>query len=107
MKIMNVQNPLFFYPEKLVPGNKVAILSPSGGLPEIFPDVFNLGLRRMKDIFGLEPVEYPTTRILHSSMEDRARDVHDAFADPEIKAIICSIGGEDQIKLLKHLNPEL
>ncbi len=36
-----------------------------------------------------------------------ARDIHAAFADPEIKAIVSSIGGGDQIKILKYLDPEL
>jgi muramoyltetrapeptide carboxypeptidase LdcA involved in peptidoglycan recycling len=95
------------YPQKLHRGDKVAILSPSRGLPEVFPEVFDLGLQRLQEHFELLPVEYPTTRVLHSSLQDRARDVHTAFADPEIKAIICSIGGDDQIKLLKYLDPSL
>ncbi|GCE10694.1 S66 family peptidase [Tengunoibacter tsumagoiensis] len=97
----------FTYPPKLRPGNKVAILSPSLGLPEVFPAVFEQGLQRLREFFQLEPVEYPTTRQLHSPPQDRARDLHAAFVDPEIKAIIASIGGDDQIKVLKYLDPEL
>ena len=95
------------YPPKLHPGDKVAILSPSSGLPELFPAMFEQGLQRLRDIFQLVPVEYPTTRKLHSSLEERARDVHVAFANPEIKAVLCSIGGSDQIKLLSYLDTEL
>jgi muramoyltetrapeptide carboxypeptidase LdcA involved in peptidoglycan recycling len=29
------------------------------------------------------------------------------FADPEIKAIVASIGGEDELKVLAHLDPEV
>lgn len=97
----------FTYPSKPVPGDKVAILSPSSGLPELFPAVYELGLRRLQDHFHLVPVEYPTTRRMHSSPADRARDLHAAFADPDIKAILCSIGGDDEIKVLKHLDPAL
>lgn len=95
------------YPAKPAPGDKVAILSPSGGLPEILPIPFELGLRRLRDEFGLVPVEYPTTRVLRADPATRAADVHAAFADPEIKAVICSIGGSDQITVLPHLDPEL
>jgi muramoyltetrapeptide carboxypeptidase LdcA involved in peptidoglycan recycling len=95
------------YPAKPVPGDKVAIVSPSGGLPEILPLPFELGLRRLRDEFGLIPVEYPTTRVLASAPAARAADLHAAFADPEIKAVICSIGGEDQITILPHLDAEL
>lgn len=95
------------YPAKPVPGDKVAVLSPSGGLPEIRPLPFELGLRRLREEFGLVPVEYPTTRVLAASPAARAADLHAAFADPEIKAVICSIGGEDQITVLPHLDADL
>jgi muramoyltetrapeptide carboxypeptidase LdcA involved in peptidoglycan recycling len=97
----------FIYPTKVRAGEKVAILSPSAGLPDIFPEVYELGLKRLREEFGLIPVEYPTTRKMHSRPEDRARDIMAAFADPEIKAIICSIGGDDQIKVLKYLDSEI
>ncbi|GAC1452318.1 MAG: LD-carboxypeptidase [Ktedonobacterales bacterium] len=95
------------YPPALRPGDRVAVLSPSGGLPERYPAVFDLGLRRLAEQVGVIPVEYPTTRVLHSSMEARARDLHAAFADPDIQGIFCSIGGGDQIKLLRHLDADL
>lgn len=92
---------------KLRRGDKVAILSPSAGLPGRFPWVHELGLARIRDIFGLDPVEYPTTRQMGSSPADRARDIMAAFADPEIKAVIASIGGNDQIRVLPHLDAAL
>lgn len=97
----------FTYPKKPRPGDRVAILSPSLGLPAVYPAVYEQGLRRIREVFGLVPVEYPTTRKMNAPRRDRARDVHAAFADPTIKAIVTSIGGEDQIKLLRHLDPEL
>src|SRR5579872_6285567 len=97
----------FIYPQKLKPHDKVAILSPSAGLPQIFPEVFELGLKRLQEIFELIPVEYPTTRVMGAKLEDKARDLHAALQDPEIKGIICSIGGEDQMQLLKYLDPEV
>ncbi len=93
--------------QKLSKGDQVAVVSPSAGLPEIFPWVQDLGLERMRSIFGLEPIEYPTTRAMNSSLEDRARDVMSAFADPKNKAVFASIGGSDQIKLIKHLDPSV
>lgn len=87
------------------PGDRVAIVSPSGGLPEIFPGPYELGLKRLRDDFGLEPVEYPTTRELATTSADRAADLHAAWSDPSIRAVIASIGGEDQLTVLKHLDP--
>ncbi|MEU0093599.1 S66 peptidase family protein [Kribbella sp. NPDC006257] len=86
------------------PGDKVAIVSPSGGLPEIFPAPYELGLERLRS-WELEPVEYPTTRKLGSTPEERAADLHAAWSDPSIRAVIASIGGEDQLTVLKHLDP--
>jgi muramoyltetrapeptide carboxypeptidase LdcA involved in peptidoglycan recycling len=93
------------YPPKAHPGDKVAVLSPSAGLPQIFPEVYELGLDRLRKDLELEPVEFPTTRVLGAPAELRARDLHAALEDPEITAIMASIGGDDQITLLRHLDP--
>ncbi len=90
--------------EKVKAGDQAAIVSPSAGLPGLFPWVQDLGLERLRDVFGLVPKEYPTTRQMGSSLEDRAKDLMAAFADSTNKAVISSIGGEDQIKLIKHLD---
>lgn len=93
--------------QKLQKGDKVAVLSPSFAAPAIFPKVFELGLQRIRDGFELEPVEYPTTRKLNASAEDRARDLIAAFSDPEIKAVIASIGGDDQVTYIHKMSPEV
>lgn len=98
--------PAFRYPAKVRAGDRIAVLSPSSGLPMVFPDVFELGLRRLREM-GLEPVEYPTTRQMDAPAQDRARDVHAAFGDPDIAAVIASIGGDDQITVLRHLDADL
>ncbi len=88
---------------KLAAGDKVAILSPSFAAPGRFPDVYKLGLERLESVFGLVPVEYPTTAKLGASTEERAADLVAAFLDPEIKAVITSIGGDDQVTYVKNL----
>lgn len=94
-------------PPKPAPGDRVAVVSPAAGLPGVLPLPHELGLRRLREDFGLIPVEYPTTRRMNSAPRDRAADLHAAFADPEIKAVISSIGGDDQITVLPHLDREL
>lgn len=93
--------------EKLSKGDKVAILSPSFAAPGMFPHVFDLGLQRIRDEFELEPVEFPTTRKLSASTEERARDLVAAFANPEIKAVIASIGGDDQVTYIYNMDPDI
>lgn len=98
-------NPL--YPAKPRPGDRVAVLSPSSGLPGLFPLPYELGLRRLQEVFEVKAVEYPTTRKMGATPEERAADLHAAFADPDIKAVIASIGGDDQITVLPHLDPDV
>jgi muramoyltetrapeptide carboxypeptidase LdcA involved in peptidoglycan recycling len=63
-------------------------------------------MQRLRDELGLVPVEYPTTRQLGASPVERARDLNAAFADPSIRAVMATIGGDDQITVLPHLEPE-
>jgi muramoyltetrapeptide carboxypeptidase LdcA involved in peptidoglycan recycling len=95
------------YPPKPGPGDRVAVLSPSAGLPGVFPQPFELGLARLREQFGLVPVEYPATRQMGASAAERAADIHAAFADPGIAAVIASIGGDDEITVLPHLDAGL
>ncbi len=91
---------------KLQKGDKVAILSPSFAAPGMFPAVYELGLQRLRDVFGLVPGEYPTTRKLGASTQERAQDLITAFEDKEIKAVIATIGGDDQVTYIKDLPSE-
>ena len=95
------------YPPKPRPGDRIAVLSPSAGLPGILPLPYELGLRRLREDFGLVPVEYPTTRTTAASAPARAADIHAAFADPDVAAVVASIGGHDQITVLPHLDADL
>ncbi|AXE85113.1 S66 peptidase family protein [Streptomyces sp. Go-475] len=95
------------YPPKPSPGDGIAVISASGGLPELLPLPYELGLERLREEYELEPVEYPTTRKTGSTPQERAADIHAAFADPDIKAVIASIGGDDQITVLPYLHREL
>ncbi|MBO0890804.1 MAG: LD-carboxypeptidase [Acidothermales bacterium] len=94
-------------PPKPRPGDRVAVVSPSAGLPAIFPVAYQLGLPRIRDVFGFEPVQYATTRTMNAPPADRAADLHLGFADPGVRAVLATIGGEDEITVLPHLDAEL
>ncbi|MFU8849575.1 S66 family peptidase [Micromonospora sp. SL1-18] len=95
------------YPAKPKPGDRVAVVSPSAGLPGLFPHVYELGLRRLHEEFRLEPVEYPTTVQMGADPRDRARDLTAAFADPTITAVLATVGGDDLITVTPHLDDEV
>ena len=88
-------------------GDKVAIISPSFAAPAVAPAVHEQAMKRLGAITGLVPVEYPTTRRLGASPEDRAADLNAAFDDPEIRAVLATAGGEDQITVVPHLDADL
>lgn len=103
--------PDFVTPPPLEPGDRVAIVSPASGLADAYPHVYERGLDRLRDVFDLEPVEFPTARKSHEYLaahpEERAADVEDAFADPEIRGVVATIGGNDQIRILRHLDGDV
>lgn len=97
----------FLNPAKARAGDRVAILSPSFAAPAVAPDVHEQAMRRFAESTGLVPVEYPTTRQLDAAPEERARDFNSALADSSIRAIVSTIGGDDQIRLIRHLDASL
>jgi len=98
--------PELLHPPKARRGEKVAVVSPSFAAPGVAPVVHEQAMRRLREITGLVPVEYPTTRRVGASPRERAADLNAAFADPEIRAVLATIGGEDQIQVVPHLDPE-
>jgi hypothetical protein len=69
-------------PKKLVAGDRVAVPSPSFAAPGFAPAVHEQAMRRFVEHTGLVPVEYPTTRLLGATPEQRAADLNAALADP-------------------------
>ncbi len=98
--------PALLHGPKARPGDKVAVLSPSFAAPGVAPAVHEQALRRLTEVTGLVPVEYPTTRRVGATPTDRAADLNSAFRDPEIRAVLATIGGEDQITVVPHLDAE-
>lgn len=97
-------------PRALQAGDTVGIISPSAGLPSMYPAVYENGLKVLKE-WRLKVKELPTARgdfeYLKSHPEVRAQDVMDAFADPVVQAIITTIGGNDAVRLLPFLDLDL
>ena len=93
---------------RLKKGDKVAIISLSSGiLGEPFvKHELNLGIKRLEE-FGLVPVFTENAlkgiEYIKNHPEKRAEDLKQAFADDEIKAIICAIGGVDSYLTLPYL----
>lgn len=80
-------------PRRLVPGDRVAIVSPAGPSPG---PAFDAGLEVLRG-WGLEPVVMPHARdddgLFAGSDRDRAADFTAAWADPSIAAVVAARGG--------------
>ena len=94
-------------PRKASPGDKVAVLSPSFAAPAVAPAVHEQAMERLGAMTGLVPVEFPTTRKFGASPRERAHDLNAAFDDPEIRAVLATIGGDDLITVVPHLDATL
>lgn len=97
-------------PKRLQKGDTVAIVSPSSAVLEELKSQFDAGVIFLKSL-GLKVKigKNALRRYYYSSgtAEERLSDIHEAFADKNVKAIIMSIGGETANHLLDGLDFEL
>jgi muramoyltetrapeptide carboxypeptidase LdcA involved in peptidoglycan recycling len=91
---------------KLQPGDSVGIVSPSFVAPAVFPMEYELELSRLREQFGLYPVELPHAKDPNATHQQKMDDLIQAFSDPTIKAVITTIGGDHQIEYAHKLPPE-
>lgn len=99
-------NPPGIVPKALRRGDTIAFISPSGRLNSIFPAriarakayLEGAGFN-VKEIFNTpEPTEF------EHKVKQRVDELHSAFLDPSIKAIVCTIGGLSANELLRHID---
>lgn len=97
-------------PKRLQKGDTVMIVSPSGGVPEEFKSQFNDGIKFLKSLeLKVKVGKNALKRYYYSAgtVEERLSDIHKAFADKSVKAVIMSIGGESANQLLDKLDYDL
>lgn len=97
-------------PKRLQRGDAVALVSLSSGMggEKLFRHRYELGKERLERQLGLRVSTMPHALrgidYLDRYPEARAADLMQAFADPEIKAVIPMIGGDDTIRLLPFID---
>jgi muramoyltetrapeptide carboxypeptidase LdcA involved in peptidoglycan recycling len=91
---------------KLQPGDSVGIVSPSFVAPAVFPMEYELGLSRLREVFGLNPIPLPHAEDPNASQQDKISDLIQAFTDPSIKAVITTLGGDHQVEYVHTLPSE-
>ncbi|MFF4951196.1 LD-carboxypeptidase [Streptomyces chattanoogensis] len=94
-------------PPRLRPGDRVAVVAPSGPL---VPERLDGGLDLLRG-WDLDPVAAPHVRGSHDTLrylaapdEDRARDLQEAWCDPSVKAVFAARGGYDAQRMVDLLD---
>jgi muramoyltetrapeptide carboxypeptidase LdcA involved in peptidoglycan recycling len=98
------------YPTKLKAGDEVKVIAPSRSLAIISEETRKIANNRFSDLglklsFGKHLEE--RDEFVSSTIKSRVEDLHDAFRDKNVKAIITVIGGFNSNQLLKYLDWDL
>ena len=106
--MQNSWQPPLQKPTRLSRGDRVAIVTPCWGGPNAFPHRYKAGKEQLIAQYDFDVVEMQHTRTdsewLKHNPKARADDLMAAFADPSIKAIISSIGGDDAERLIPFID---
>lgn len=95
------------YPKKLKLGDKIRIITPSRSLSIISEECCRISNTRFKQLqleltFGKHVNE--CDEFNSSSINSRLEDIHNAFEDTSVAAIITAIGGFNSNQLLKYID---
>lgn len=98
-------------PPALKKGDTVAAVSLSWGGASVFPHRYEAGKKQFQDAFGVKVIEAPNALKppdeLFRNPRLRAQDFMWAFENPDIRAVISVIGGDDSVRLLPYLDLDL
>lgn len=97
-------------PKKLQPGDEIRVIAPSRNASILSKEGIELAKERLERLgFHVSFGNYIFEDDLQhsSSIEHRIEDLHAAFADPHVKAILTVIGGFNSNELLPYLDYEL
>ncbi|NUP20147.1 MAG: LD-carboxypeptidase [Streptomyces sp.] len=96
-------------PARLAPGARVAVVAPSGPVPE---ERLQAGLDVLRG-WDLDPVVAPHVLDRHGKLDylagtdtDRAADLQDAWCDPSVDAVLCARGGYGTQRMVDLLDWE-
>ena len=100
----------FIVPNSLKQGDTIGFISPSSGPTQLAihrvekakKELEHLGYRVRIASHALNSNGY-----VSDSIENRISDIHDLFSDDSVRAIMCTIGGNNSNQLLQHLDYSL
>ena len=97
-------------PPKLQKGDEIRVIAPSRSLSLISDEVKEIATKRLEELgfkvtFSKNCEE--SDMFMSSSIQSRVEDLHEAFADKNVKAILSVIGGFNVNEILKYLDYHL
>lgn len=99
-------------PKKLKKGDEVRIIAPSRSINMLSEETIETATKRLEDLglivtFGKNVNKVFNEEYGCASIEDRVSDLHDAFKDKNVKAILTVIGGFNINQLLDYIDYDL
>ena len=101
---------MVIYPDKLKKGDEVRIIAPSTSFSVISEEQKEIAINRLESIglkvsFGKNIHE--SDIYTSSSIDSRVEDLHDAFKDKNVKAILTVLGGLNANQMLDYIDFDL
>lgn len=97
-------------PHKLVIGDEVRVVAPSRSLAGVTPENIKLAVNKLSQL-GLKVTfgkyVHEIDAFDSSSVQSRIHDLHEAFRDKNVKAILAARGGSNSNQLLQYLDYDL
>jgi muramoyltetrapeptide carboxypeptidase len=91
-------------PRSLVPGDTIAFVSPASPIAEAKLEPIRLRLEARGYRIRIMPHAIEADGFLAGDDRARAQDLADAFADPDIAAVLCTRGGYGSARLFPYLD---
>jgi guanylate kinase len=97
-------------PQKLTPGDEIRIIAPARSMKLLSQEGIESAKQRIEKLgfkvtFGKNVNE--VDEVISSPIEKRIEDLHEAFRDKNVKAILTVIGGFNSNQLLKYIDYDL
>lgn len=99
-------------PEKLKKGDEVRVIAPSRSMNILSEETINIAVSTLEKLglkvtFGKNVRKEINDEYNIASIEDRVEDLHDAFKDNNVKAILTVIGGFNVNQILDYIDYDL
>ena len=99
-------------PEKLKKGDEIRIIAPSRSMSLLSDETISIATKRLEDLgfkvtFGKNVGMSINDVYCCGTIEERIEDLHEAFSDKNVKAILTVIGGFNVNQILDYIDYDL